>query len=137
MVSVVDGRVVAATGPGHQRHLVGLDVATLDRRHRHAGGVGASEVGGELAQRQRRGRHGRRSRRHGQLIQVGGHGRRHLRRLVGDVVPLFSGARRRDDSATGLGAAVALIGASPPTRGLTDSADPQPAIGDSPGAPVR
>ena len=33
-------RVASATRSGHQRDLVGLDMATLDRRHRHAPRIG-------------------------------------------------------------------------------------------------
>jgi hypothetical protein len=49
-----DRLVAAFARPGGQGQLVGLDVATLDRRHRPACGVGFGQVGGEMAQRQRR-----------------------------------------------------------------------------------
>jgi hypothetical protein len=54
-----DRLVAAFARPGGQGQLVGLDVATLDRRHRPARGVGFGQVGGEVAQRQRRRSHRR------------------------------------------------------------------------------
>ena len=80
------GAAVAA-GTGGEGDLVGLDVATLDRSHRRAGRVGAGDVAGELAQHERGGRHRRRPGRHGELVQIGGHRRRHLRRPLSDHFP--------------------------------------------------
>ena len=64
-----------------------LDVGPSDARHRDAGRIGLGHPVGEEAQRQLGRRHGARTGRDFELVQVGGHGGHHDRCPGGDLVP--------------------------------------------------